>query len=454
MTRLLFPESALMLSRLCVGLILVSSLSARCQVEPSASGGATQVDADLPMKMPPPVSGTSYPSQVGSAERQNFVSLGLTVDAGYNSNVLPGGSAQPISDEVFSFFPLFDYSRQTPQQTLRLNYNSGYTFYNHTSALNYLNQGVTALLEQRFTRHVTLSLNDSFVQTSGVFNQPGAMPGSSVSGSVAAASQVVIAPYANELMNSSNAVLSDQFSKNAMVGGSFITQTLYFPNPEQAVGLTNSQSYGGTGFLNRRYSQDQYVGAIYEYLRTTTDPIASTTEGQTIYGYLTHYFHRTASLSLAAGPERITSSAPGAPTYQSWVPAANASLGWQAGQANLAASYAHSAGAAMGVPGAYTTDIATLSAAWRPTRRWTASASGSYANFNNLTPQLASSFPNGHTVTGAIFVEHAFNDSFSSQIGYMRLHESYSGIPVIAANPDSDEVFGTITYQFRKPIGR
>lgn len=443
-----------MILKICMALVLLSALNASCQVEPSATGGAAQEEVDVPMNMPPPVNGASYPSQVGSAERQDYVSLGISVNAGYNSNVLPGLTGQPISDEVYSFLPLFNLSKETPRQTLALNYNSGYTVFQHTSTLNYMDQGITGLLTQRFTRHVTLSLNDSFVQASGIFNQPGALPGGSISGSVSASSQVVLAPYANELLNSSNAALTDQFAKDTMVGGSFITQTLRFPNPSQADGLDNMQSYGGTAFLNRRASDKQYVGAIYEYLRTTTDPVVSTTEGQTIYGYLTYYFNRTASLSLAAGPERITTTAPGVPTYQSWEPAANVSLGWQAGQANLAASYARSAGAAGGLPGAYTMDTANLAAAWQPNREWTASASGSYALYKSLTPQLGLSFPGGHTVSGSVALQRTFNAQFSAQVGYMRLHESYSGVPVIEANPDSDEVYATITYQFSRPIGR
>ncbi len=443
-----------MLRKICVGLILMCGLNAVCQVEPSATGGPVAQDEDVPMSMPPPVSGTAYPTQVGSAVRENYLSLGLAIEGGYSSNVLPGLTAQPISDEVYSFFPLFRYDQQTPRQTRSLSVNSGYTFYQHTSGLDNLNQGVSGLFQQRLTRHVTLSLNDTFAQTSGVFNQPGILPGETVSGSVSASAQAVIAPYANELLNSSNAVISDQFSQRAMVGGSFVTATLNFPDPSQAVGLDNTQSYGGTGFLNRRFAENQYAGAIYEYLRTTTDPVVSTTEAHAIYGFLTHYFNRSASLSLAAGPEYLKTSVPGSPAYQSWTPAANASLGWQAGHANLAASYARTAGAAQGLPGAFSTDTAGLSAAWRPSVAWSASVSGGYAIFSNLTPQLAAGFPGGHTVNGSVSVVRAFGEHFNSQIGYIRLHESYTGIPVITANPDSDEVFATITYQLRKPIGR
>jgi hypothetical protein len=40
------------------------------------------------------------------------------------------------------------------------------------------------------------------------------------------------------------------------------------------------------------------------------------------------------------------------------------------------------------------------------------------------------------------------------KFGYQRLHEDFSDIPIIAANPDSNQVYGKLTYEFTKPMGK
>jgi hypothetical protein len=45
-------------------------------------------------------------------------------------------------------------------------------------------------------------------------------------------------------------------------------------------------------------------------------------------------------------------------------------------------------------------------------------------------------------------------EHFNAEIGYARLHQSYSGVAVISSNPDSDREYVSITYQFTRPLGR
>ena len=147
--------------RILIAVLLMSAVSALCQVEPSATGGAPAADADQPMNMPPPVSGSAYPSQVGSDTRSNVLSFGIGTTAAYFDNVLIGIASQPVSDEMYSISPVVTYNMQTPRQSRIFSYSSGYTFYQHTSALNYVDQAATGIFQERFTRHMTLDLSDS-----------------------------------------------------------------------------------------------------------------------------------------------------------------------------------------------------------------------------------------------------------------------------------------------------
>lgn len=454
MTRSLFPETFLIRISILAVVSLVTVIPGLCQVEPSATGGTPVSEADQPMNTPPPAGGAPYPSQTASDSRSNFLSLGVGSTLAYFDNVEIGISTQPVADEMYTISPVLTYNMVTPRQSRVFSYSSGYTFYQHTTALDYVNQAATGTFQERFTRHLTLNLSDTFVQSSGLMSQPSGFNGGAVSGSVAGQQQLVIVPFANELTNTANAELSDQFAQNGMFGASFNAETLTFPNPSQAVGLDNSQLFGGTVFVNRRLSQTDYLGAIYQVQRMTTSPTPSVTTVQTLWGYFTHYFGRTASLSLVAGPARASISAPGAPAYLTWAPSATLSMGWQAAKTNFALSYMHSTMPTLGFPGLYSSDAGSVSATQRFNRTWTASVSGSYGNFSNLDAQIASGLPGGHTATGTGSLQHLLGANLSTQVGYTRLHANYGGIAAFTQNPNSDEFFVSLSYQFRKAIGR
>lgn len=454
MTRSLFPKT-LPIRRSALAVVLLGAiLPGFGQVEPTATGGTPLTETDQPMNTPPPVGGTPYPSQTASDARSNFLSLGIGSTAAYFDNVEIGISTQPVPDEMYTISPVLTYNMETPRQSRIFTYSSGYTFYQHTSALDYVNQAATGTFQERFTRHVTLNLSDTFAQSSGLLSQSSVLNGGVVSGSVSGQQPLVIVPFANQLTNTANAELSDQFAQNGMLGATFNAATLTFPNPSQAAGLDNGQLYGGTAFVNRRVSQTDYLGAIYQIQRMTTSPTPSATTVQTLWGYFTQYFGRTASLSVVAGPSRASISAPGATPYQTWTPAGTLSMGWQAARANLAFSYMHSTMPTLGFPGLYSNDAGSVSATQRFGKTWTASLSGSYGDFSNQDPQIASGLPGGHTAMGSASVQHAFGTSLSTQLGYTRLHASYGGIAAFTQNPNSDEFFVSLSYQFRKAIGR
>ena len=47
---------------------------------------------------------------------------------------------------------------------------------------------------------------------------------------------------------------------------------------------------------------------------------------------------------------------------------------------------------------------------------------------------------------------HSLGEHFTAVVGYERLHQEYSSIPIISENPDSDQEYGRIAYQFRMPL--
>lgn len=77
-----------------------------------------------------------------------------------------------------------------------------------------------------------------------------------------------------------------------------------------------------------------------------------------------------------------------------------------------------------------------------------------YTSINSVTPLTLSSFQGGNTLTAGVSVEHPIGERLSASFQYQHLHETYSGVAVITANPDSNREAVTLTYKLSRPLGR
>ena len=107
-----------------------------------------------------------------SETRSNYLRGGLVFSTAYQSDVMTGSNGQPISDVSYSIFPTISLDQTRSRLHWVFTYSPGYTFYQKTSSLNQANQNLGVNLTYRLSPHVTLSLRDSFQQTSSVLNQP------------------------------------------------------------------------------------------------------------------------------------------------------------------------------------------------------------------------------------------------------------------------------------------
>lgn len=442
-----------MIKSLCLSLALLFALPAWSQVAPSATGGdVTPTESDQ-MVIPPPISVIPYPTEVGSEVRTNYWSGGVIFTSAYNDNVMPGYTPVPVSDFTYFLWPTISLRQQKARRTLSVTYAPGFEFYQKTTALNSVNQNADAVFQYRMSPRATLNVRDLFQQNSNVFDQPFVFSGV-VSGPVQGPSSFVIAPYANQLMNSVAAEVSYQFGLNGMIGGGGSHTLQDYPNLSQVPGLFNSQTAGGMAFYNRRLSSSGYMGAIYQYSRIVTTPTSSTTQTHLFSVFYTLYLHPELTVSIAVGPQYYQFEQDFVPKFNGWSPAVSASMGWHARHANFAANYSHFVSAGGGLLGVYNTNNADGQATWQVSPLWTLGAQGSYAIVKNATPLSQSSYAGGHTVIGEASVERRFGDRLKVQAGYDRLHQSYTGIALVNSAPDSNREFISISYQFTRTLGR
>ena len=248
-----------------------------------------------------------------------------------------------------------------------------------------------------------------------------------------------------------------------MIGASGIAAESNYSNPAEAAGLYNSNSLGGSGFYSLRLSSAQYIGVTYQYLRSLGNPVIAEanpgnaqTEVQThaVLPFYTIYFSPALSLSLSGGPQYFDATqSPSLPVH-SWTPSAMASIDWLRSHTNFVASYLRTITGGVGLPGAFNSNSANASVNWQIARTWAAGSAASYSINKNVTPLFSSSNPGGHTISGTVTIQYSITEHLKAELGYARLHQSYSGIAVISSAPDSNREFISLSYLFTRPLGR
>jgi hypothetical protein len=407
------------------------------------------------MMTPPPVSVTGYPTAVGAEARSNYLRGEITENTAYINNMYAGSASSSIAETTVSVLPVIEFDSTVARQHFAATYSPGFTLYTPSSALNEVDN--TAALDYSFrpTPHTAVNATDQFQDSSNPFGLANAQS-SGISGSSEPTTPGATPPFAKRLTNSAAAEFTIQPGLNVMLGASGSSTTLHYPNPSQTTGLYDSSSSAGSGFYNCRISNIQYSGATYQYADMLEYPAGetSTTQTQTVMGYYTVYPSSKLSLSVSGGPQRYQTTQPPFPTSSAWGPSVSASTGWQGTRASLAASYSQSVTGGGGLLGAFHSRGANASLHWRMSRAWTAGANGAYSINKSVNPAVSAGTQNGHSVSGTITLGYSMGEHWSVTFDYDRLHESYSGIPAISANPDSNREAVSVAWQFLRPMGK
>ncbi len=402
------------------------------------------------MRVPPPVSGEAYSTEIGSTARSNYLRSGFTFTGGYGNDLVGVVGVNSGSDFSYSFFPTIDIDRLGPRMHVVTTYSPSLIIY---QGENHLNQNLLFNFQYRVSPHVTLSLRDSLQKTEYAFNQLDQF--TQPTGGVTTSNSSVDA-LADQLSNQASVDLTYQYSRNSMVGAEGIfTKLDYLNQPETDNGLYNSTTAGGSMFYSRRLSRNHYTGATYQYTKTLSYPPGSTSQllTQSILYFYTVYLKRTFSLSASVGPQHYEISESSLPAYASWSPSVTVSGGWQRNQTNLAVSYSRAITGGGGLVGVFQSSTISGSALWRLGRKWTAGAAANYLTNDDVTPAVYLSTQGGHRVVGTASLQRQLNQSFSIEFRYSDVHQKYVGIPVVNNAPDASLESVSISYNFSKALG-
>jgi hypothetical protein len=413
------------------------------------------------MQTPPPVSGTTYPVSFTAEERANYLRGGVSFTSAYSDNAFGSINGHPVSDVSYSVWPTLAIDQSRTRLHWVLTYAPGFTFYQRETSYNEADENLALALQYRVSPHVTFSAQDGLQKSSNVFNQPD-LGAAAVSGGIQQPNQSVIAPVADRLGNAGNVGVSYQFAANSMIGASGTFSNLHYPNAAEVPGLFDAASQGASAFYAVRLSKMHYLGATYLYQRLLSYPVPGTNETQThaVMAFYTLYVTSKFSISAFGGPQYANVGQQFSPTalipgsaFTSWYPSAGASMSWQGRRSNVAVSYAHTITADSGLIGAVKADSANASLRQQLLPKLNASLTASYVQNDLLasTPLLEN---NGHTWLGTASLQQQFGQHLNLQLGYTRLREDYSTVAVLAATPNTNREFVSISYQFARPLGR
>ena len=451
-----------LLKRICVVLLLLPAVHLWGQADNTSNTATGAENTDDRMLTPPPVSGQAYPTSPSSGERSNYFHGGLSFTGAYTDNALGSLTGHPVSDVSYSVSPFAELDETTSRTHLALTYAPGFTFYQRTSARNEADQNASIDFSYRLSPHVSFSARDGFQKSSNVFNQPEFAGAGSVVGGSQEPNFSVIAPTADRLSNSGNVGVSYQFAMNGMVGARGTFTNLHYPSQAEVPGLYDSSSQGGSAFYSHRISKMHYIGVTYQYQRFASYPSQGLNETQThaVLFYYTLYATSKLTVSMFGGPQHSDTVQPPLapfnlqlPPSRAWTPAAGASFSWQGRLNSLAVSYSHLISGGGGLFGAVHMDSATASIVQKLNRSLTASLSGGYTQ-NDILGALLAGGNNGHTISGTASLHQQFGEHIGLELGYNRLHQSYSNVPVLALTPNTNREFISVSYNFSRPLGR
>jgi hypothetical protein len=439
---------------LLAAVLVLSGLPAWCQVDTSATDAGSADADDVPMLVPPPVSSQSYPTEFAGEAEKNYLLGGLTIGSAYSSNVTR--TSNPVGDMSYSIWPTIAIRRVTPQLRLALSYSPGFTVYQKTSGYNQANQDLSLHLEYRMTPNLSVNVQEAFQKLSNIFDQPAPLVASPVSGSMPISGVGVVAPLADQIINSTAVQVTYQLGAGSMVGVSGSYGNLHYLNAEQAAGLYNLQSAGGSVFYSYQLGDKYYIGAnyLYQNIRSYQSSSPSTlTQTQGVFAFLSVYLKPKFSVSISVGPQYYVGSQPPSAPVSSWSPLVIVSGAWQGRRTTVAASYSHTVSAAFGLGGIFNSNTLDASANWKISRNWTTGIEATYGNNASLTPMLVGS-DGARTVIGTVSAQRALGEHANFQVGYNWTNQNYEQTARTASIPNINRVFLSLNYQFSRPLGR
>lgn len=442
-----------MLTQACLSLLLLAiAYPLSSQLAGAQSGGPS---ADR-MVTPTPVSAEGLPLAFSmETPRTNYLRGGFSLQSAYENNVIPS-SVSPASDIDYLLSPMITFSVAGARAKWDLSYSPSFTIYQHYSALNRIDHELAFSFGYRLSPHVTLTLRDSFYKAPSLVTLSDQNATESGVGVIQRPNYSILAPVSEQITNFGTATITYQFGPNSMVGAKGAVSELWYPNKTNAGPyLFDSTAQAAEAFYSRRFSRSIYLGASYDFQKLLAHPSVAQTTTQSILLFTTLYLDHTQSfsISLFAGPQQSDTRGGPAVPLKMLSPEFGASFGWQGTHTSFLAGYQRRVSEGGGLGGAVRSKSTVVVVRRQLLKTFTADLVGSYATNSILNSLLSGS--GTRIVSGGISLERPLGEHLNLAFGYTRLHQGLNNLATTPNwTPNADRAWGSILYEFERPLGR
>jgi hypothetical protein len=420
--------------------------------------------SDQRMNIPMPLSADG-PSLGFTSElqRSNFLNGGISIGSTFDDNVL-NSSSNRLSNFAYSATPYIALNQTRARLNWTLNYMAGFTMNQRYSSLNQSSQDIGFSGAYRLAPHADLRVTDTFLRTSGFFDQVNQNPAIPTSGILDRPNQSLILPLSKQTANTSTAELDYQFSGNSMVGASGTFYFSHFRDTPVAFTLVDTQSVGAQAFYNYRLSTRNMIGLTYRFQRLSFSPIANSALVHTLLYVYTLTLKPNVSLSLFAGPQYTDTQAEIFPNpalgiagnevlaQRNWSGSGGGSFNWNGQRASVVAEFIREVTDGGGLLGVVRGNIADAGIRRQVSHSWGASLGIGYATNQSLIT-LANLQSHLRTATASIALDRSIGGHVGLRLGYARNYQQeYSG-PAFG-NINHNRAWASIGYNFSRPLGR
>lgn len=296
-----------MTNRTCLILVmLVWPVLAGAQQPQPAYGLENNSNSDAPLAVPIALNGQGGSLAFQSeTPAESLLSGAVRFTGAYSDNALLT-STNKIGNFAYTVHPELAWSQITPRLTLNVGMDGGLMMNTNIGVENQSSESANLQASWRLTQHLTLRVDDSFSNTTGLFSSIGSAPLQSSVGPVETPNNTLLVPGIQRVRsNVSLAEVSDQVGPNTTVGARGTYWILNYPSSSQSAqfgALYDSRAYSVEGFYTKKMTPRQWLGVTVRQQRFQTSGINSTGV-QSLVLYYSVTATPTVALTFFGGPE-------------------------------------------------------------------------------------------------------------------------------------------------------
>lgn len=435
-------------------LFLLLLLTLELSVASAQNAPSTGAAIEEGLAVPATQAARGLPLVLGNEVRESRLAGGIGFTGMYTDNVFLSTSGEQ-SDVSYEIQPYLAWQEFTSRLSLDLSGGAGFVANQHISERNQASENLGVDLAYRLKPHLRFRVDDSFVNTTGLFSGSNSSQQAGI-GVVQQQNSTLITPATRTLTNSTLTELTYQVSPHSEAGVRGVVSILRYPDETTStsnIPLFEGQSYSVETFYNRQFSARQWFGLTLRAQRFESDSSQVRTDAGSALLFYSLVPTSALSISLLAGPQVTNTyvspslAATLAPfDHHNLTPTVGATLSWQKSRTSAHLSYIRQASDGGGLFSAVTNETVQAGIRQALTDRQQVSLTFTYGGNETLAPGLTL---RGYSAQAEYTRRLAAG--LNAGLGY---RFDQQGVDATNLPSRANRVWISLSYEFSKPLGR